>query len=241
MSMVRGLAVVPARGGSKRLERKNLREIDGKPLICYTLEACLDSGCFSEIILSSDDEDILEIGGGYDGVTCEKRVEALSGDRVKAREIVWDIIDRPGVADKFDVVSLLLPTAPFRKAEDIKAGFEMLTPDIDSVVSMTLYEFPPQMGAYLDEDNIIKPVFDDSPLVTGETRSQDMKTIYRPNGGFYISWMKKFRENRIFFKGKVKGYVMPRVASIDIDEQLDLLYAQFLASKGLFTLEDAEK
>lgn len=224
-----GLAIVPARGGSKRLLKKNIQPLNDKPLVSFTIEAALKSQCFETVLLSSNDENILSIGRQYDGVSIEKRPERLSGDRVTVLELIKEIAERPEMSERYDFIALLLPTCPFRQASDIQAGLEQLTPDIDSVVSLTQYEFPPQLSVSLTEEGkLIEPVFDPCPLITGNTRSQDQKTIYRPNGGFYISWWTSFQVNQNFWKGKVRGYVMPRINSVDIDDKTDLMYAQFL-------------
>jgi CMP-N-acetylneuraminic acid synthetase len=224
---MKSLAIIPARGGSKRLPRKNLKLLGGKPLVAHTLAAAQDSGCFEQVLLSSDDEEILGIAANYPVVEPWVRPEQLSGDRVTALELVCDITSDPAIQEAYDVVALLLPTCPFRTAAHIREGFELLTPDVDGVVSLTTYEFPPQLSVTL-EQGLITPVFEPCPLITGNTRSQDQKVIYRPNGGFYIQWMKSFRENRNFWKGKVRGYEMDRLDSADIDTELDLQYAQFV-------------
>lgn len=234
----KALAIIPARGGSKRLPGKNIKPIQGKPLISYTIEAAIKSSCFSKILVSSDDESILEVGRQYKEVDAEHRPARLAGDQVKVLELICEIADRSELKDNYDVIALLLPTAPFRQAKHIQAGFEQLTSDVDSVVSLTTYEFPPQLSVTLEDNQLIAPVFNPCPLITGNTRSQDQQVIYRPNGGFYISWWKSFLSNQNFWKGKVKGYPMPRLASVDIDDETDLDYAEFLLKQGAYQLED---
>lgn len=233
------LAIIPARGGSKRLPRKNLQPLGRKPLVCHTIEAAIKSHCFETILLSSDDGEILALGKQYAEVKAEERPAQLAGDRVTALELVCEIADRSALQDHYDAIALLLPTAPFRKASDIQEGFKQLTADIDSVVSLTQYEFPPQLSITLSEQShLIQPVFNPCPLITGNTRSQDQEIIYRPNGAFYISWWQSFLANRNFWKGKVRGYPMPRLASVDIDDANDLQYAQFLLDQGIYQLDE---
>jgi len=224
---LKALAIIPARGGSKRLPRKNIRELGGKPLVAHTLAAAQDSGCFDRILLSSDDEEILSISESFKYVMPWVRPDRLAGDHVTALELVCEITTDQKIIDEFDVVVLLLPTCPFRTAQHVKEGFNLLSKGVDGVISLTTYEFPPQLSVNL-EDDLIKPVFEPCPLITGNTRSQDQKIIYRPNGGFYIQWMKSFLVNQNFWKGKVRGYVMDRMDSTDIDTELDLKYAQFI-------------
>lgn len=232
----RALAVIPARGGSKRLPQKNLRELHGKPLIEYTIDAAIDCGCFETIIVSSDDEKILAIAADYgNSVIADRRPDALAGDHAKAREVLWEIVDRPEFENKYDVLAMLLPTAPHRTSEDIKNGFDLLDESIDAVNSVTEFEMTPLMGASIDPtDGLLKPIFQNSPLLTGETRSQDHAPIYRPNGAFYLSWWSSFTLNRMFFKGMVKAYVMPR--GVDIDHESDLAYAEHMVKTGLLRL-----
>lgn len=233
MNSKRALAVVPARGGSKRLPRKNVRKLCGKPLVAYTLEAAIESGCFDKIMLNSDDEEILSIAREYAEIDIEQRPARLAQDTTKVLELICELADREDIKDQFDVIALLLPTCPFRRAIHIQEGFEQLTSDVDSIVSLTTYEFPPQLSIFKDDQTgMLSPVFDPCPLITGDTRSQDQKPIFRPNGGFYMSWINKFVNNRNYFKGKVKGYAMERLSSVDLDEITDFEYAEFLLQKN---------
>lgn len=222
------LAIIPARGGSKRLPLKNIRPLGDKPLVEHTLLAAQESGCFQDILLSSDSPEILSTAENYTQVSPLHRPEHLAGDHVTALELVCEIISDPSIRNKYDIITLLLPTCPFRTAQHIRAGFDLLTKDVDGVISLTTYEFPPQLSVTLKNNNIIQPFFKHSPLITGNTRSQDQKTIYRPNGGFYIQWICSFEKNKNFWKGNICGYVMDRLDSVDIDSEQDLQYAQFL-------------
>jgi CMP-N-acetylneuraminic acid synthetase len=235
---LKSLAVIPARGGSKRFRKKNIAKLNGKPLICYTIESAIQSQCFDQIIFSSDDDEILNEAKNYSEITIEKRSEKLSGDKVKVIELIIQILGRQDLKDKFDTITLLLPTCPLRRASDIKQGFKLLNKKIDSVVSVTEFEFPIKMSLELkNNSNTLKYIFDPSPLVTGNTRSQDHKPIFRPNGAFYISWWNKLQKNENYFKGKVKGHAMPREHSVDIDNQTDLLYAEILLKHNFIKLD----
>lgn len=235
---MRNLAIVPARGGSKRLKKKNIRKLDGKPLVQYTLEAVAKSEQFETIILSSDDEDILAIADSVQGVTPEKRDESLAGDKVKVIDLIKAIADRPGYAEKYDTIGHFLPTCPFRSGKHIREALGMLTEEDLSVVSVCEMEDPVQLTLTLNENNVMNPeaIMQPSPLVTGETRAQDFDRIYRVNGGFYIAWLEKFREKENYFQGQVKGYVMDNLCSVDIDYPLDFEWAQYLLDKGHITL-----
>jgi CMP-N,N'-diacetyllegionaminic acid synthase len=227
---MKSLAIIPARGGSKRLPKKNLQILGGKPLIAHTLDTVEESQCFTKALLSSDDPDILSMADNYDSVEAIVRTEELSGDKVTALTLVNSIVSQPQISENYDIIALLLPTAPFRKVQHLREAFQVLSKEIDGVVSLTQYEFPPQLSVKM-ENGFIEPVFDPCPLITGNTRSQDQYVIYRPNGAFYIQWMEKFLINQNFWKGKIKGYVMDRIDSVDIDDIADLEYAEYILRK----------
>jgi len=231
------LALIPARGGSKRLPRKNLLSLGGKPLFEHTINAVVDSGCFETILFSSDDDDMLEIASQKKEVLVEKRIQTLATDTVKVIDLVKEITNKPDY-DEFDQIGLFLPTCPFRTAKHISDGIKLLSKDDFSVVSVCEMNDPLQLSLSLDsETKIINPdaVLSPSPLVTGSTRSQDFKKYYRVNGGFYIAWMSQFRKKENFFQGQVKGYIMDKVNSIDIDHAYDLDYANMLLEKKYIT------
>ncbi len=233
------IAIIPARGGSKRLPRKNLLHLGGKPLFEYTIDAVVNSNCFETILFSSDDDEMLELASRKKGVTTEKRVPRLATDSVKVIDLVKEITDKSEYK-KFDQIGLFLPTCPFRSAKHISVGIKYLTPDDLSVVSVCEMNDPLQLSLTLDpKTQIMNPeaILNPSPLVTGDTRSQDFKKYYRVNGGFYISWMKKFREKENFFQGQVKGYIMDKIESIDIDHAHDLDYANMLLEKNYISFD----
>lgn len=235
---MKNLAIVPARGGSKRLPQKNKKELCGKPLIHYTLEAVTHSGVFDDVLLSSDDPEILELGAKVSGVTPEKREAQYATDTSKVIELIRAIAQRPDVKGQYDCIGLFLPTCPFRTAQHIKEGFALLTREDFSVVSITEMADPVQLSLSLGEDKVINPeaLLQPSPLVTGNTRSQDFDTYYRVNGGFYIAWLDKFLEKENFFQGQVKGYVMDRLHSVDIDHPIDFEWAKLLINNQYVNL-----
>ncbi|MFL2769667.1 MAG: cytidylyltransferase domain-containing protein [Rhodospirillaceae bacterium] len=229
----RTLAIIPARGGSKRLPRKNLLELNGKPLVCYSIDAAIKSGVFDHVMLNSDDPEILALGERYEAVEARLRPEHLAGDTVKVIDLIIEIASEQYVADNFNVIALLLPTCPFRDARDLTNGLGMLDEGADAVVSATAYEFPYTMSMRVDDVGLIKHVFNPAPLVSGNTRSQDHDEVYHPNGGFYFGWRGRLITNGNYFAGKTKAYIMPRLTSIDIDDENDFRYAEHLLQSGV--------
>lgn len=230
----RSIVIVPARGGSKRLPRKNVLELAGKPLIAHTIEAALACGCFGRVLVTTDDQEIRAVAEDYEGVSVDSRPPKLATDKIKVANVIDEICSRSDVAGRYDVVAMMLPTAPFRRIESIRRGFGRLTPEVDAVVSFAPYEFPPQMAVRLEKENgAMVPIFDPCPLITGNTRTQDQVPSYRPNGSFYMSWMASFRRYKSFFLGKVSGVEMTRLGSMDIDILEDLQLARIVAQAGL--------
>lgn len=221
-----GLAIVPARGGSKRFPRKNLAHLQGQSLTARALDAAVQSGLFSQVILSSDDDEILDEATRFgDAVTPVRRDVALARDHTTALELVQHLVSERASGN--DIVALLLPTAPLRSSLDLQRAVALLdeNPEADGVVSLTTYEFPPQLSVRIDA-GLVTPVGSPSPLVTGNTRSQDQAQLFRPNGAFYMKRVDAFQESPNFWTGRVLGYVMDRVRSPDIDTPLDLAVAE---------------
>jgi CMP-N-acetylneuraminic acid synthetase len=228
----RTLVVIPARGGSKRLPRKNVLPLGGKPLILHAVDVALTAAPFGRVLVSTDDAEIKAVTASRPGVTVDDRADILAGDKVKVVDVIGELLDRNEIQRNFDVIGMMLPTCPFRTASQAQEAFDALTPDFDATITFSTYEFPPQASVTLDDKGTMIPLFDPSPLITGNTRSQDQAPAYRPNGAFFFTWVESFRRLRSFYTGKVRGIVMPRINSVDIDDGHDFAYAQFLIDSG---------
>lgn len=221
---MRRLVIVPARGGSKRLPGKNVRLLAGKALINHTVEVA--RACFERVIVTSDAPDILASVRAAPNVITELRPSQLATDESKVIDTVIYYFDQLE-AQSYDQIWLCLPTCPLRTEEDIRAGIELLTPDVDGIVSVTDYEFPPTLALRI-ENGLLGSLFDTHPLADGNSRSQDHPPAYRPNGAYYGMWWTSFGRYRNFYRGRVKPGVMPRERSIDVDRELDLRLAETL-------------
>jgi CMP-N-acetylneuraminic acid synthetase len=235
----RTIVVIPARGGSKRLPRKNVLPLGGKPLILHAVDVALGAATFGCVMVSTDDPEIKRVALARQGVTVDDRASALAGDKIKVVDVIGELVDRPEIRDAYDVLGMLLPTCPFRTAAQVGEGFAALTRDADASISFTTYEFSPQSAVTFDATGTMVPIFNPSPLLTGNTRSQDQAPSYRPNGAFFFTWIESFRRLRSFYTGKVKGVLMPRLNSIDIDDGDDFAYAQFLIDNGRIAVRPA--
>ena len=216
------LCIIPARGGSKRLPGKNFKLLGDKSLI---YRAYLSALHFDHTIISTDCPDKIDFPVMADGVDFGFK----HSDTSKAIECVRWYFDLYG--QDYDQIWLCLPTCPLRTRVDVQMAQALLTPDIDGVVSITDYEFPPTLGLQKECGDLIHDWLADKPYQNDNTRSQNHPKIYRPNGAVYGMWTKSFEKSRNFFKGKIRGYYMPRERSIDIDTELDLKIAEALLNE----------
>lgn len=224
------LCIIPARGGSKRLPGKNIKILNGKPLVFYTIDAVIKSDIFDKIIFTSDDDKILnEVKTNYslDKLSILKRPQGLASDTSKVIDTVMYLLD-----DNYEQTWLTLPTSPLKIADDFINAADLLTRDTNSVLSYTEMEFPPSLGLTVKDGNIIEDYDRSNPWQNGNSRSQDHPTVYRPNGALYGGWTEKLIKTKNFYKGSIKGYFMPRKRSIDIDTQFEFDLAEFILSHG---------
>lgn len=225
---IRRLAIVPARGGSKRLIGKNLRMLAGRALINHTVDVA--QACFDRVIVTSDSPSILAAVDGYPNVFRERRPAQLATDSSKAIDTVLHIFEANN-GDRFDQIWLCLPTCPLRTVQDVLDGQQQLHRDIDGVVSITDFDFPPSLGLVI-RDGALEGLDSTHPLARGDSRSQDQLPVFRPNGAFYGMWWDSFQKHRNYFRGRIKGCYMPRDRSVDIDQEVDLLLAETLLALG---------
>ena len=223
---MKNIAFITARAGSKRLKNKNFKKLNKVPLVDHTLRAAIDSRCYSKIVVSSDDLKIKNyLSKKYKNsnlIVFIKRPKSLSGDKVKVLQVINFYFEKLKIEKTFDTISLLLPTCPLRDKNHIKKAFKIFKKDkLDGLISITEVGFVYKMAIKIN-DKYIKPVWKNSPLITGNTRSQNHKKIYRPNGGIYLSDTKMFKKTKNFFKQKRLGYlIMNKINSLDVDNEDD--------------------
>lgn len=222
MAKQNAIAIIPARGGSKRIPRKNVQPLNGIPLITYTIRAAKESGIFSQILVSSDDDEILEIAAA-EGVVADRRSEYLAADNVTQVEVLKEIVNRFNLDQ--EVLVSLLPTCPFRTGIDIRESYEkFLREEPDALISVCPYEFPVQF-ALEEKGGYLSKIFANGYQ---STQSQKAKQHLHPNGAIYMKRSGKFKELPSFFEGKVVPYMMTVEKSIDIDYPYQLQLAEIL-------------
>jgi len=222
------LAIIPARGGSKRLPRKNVLDLNGKPLIAYSIEAGLDSSYIDKVMVTSDDDEILTISKKYGAVTINRPNE-LASDTATTFDAIKHAVDN---YEKYDYIVLLQPTSPLRDGDHIDKAIELLeSKNADAIVSVCKMDHSPLWSNTLDESLSMAGFLKDEAL---NKRSQDLEKYYRLNGAIYICKTEKLLEEKSFFlKENIFSYVMDRKSSVDIDEEIDFKIAEVILNKLL--------
>lgn len=217
------LAVIPARGGSKGLLRKNIAPIAARPLLAWTIDAALGARYVDAVVVSSDDEEVLGVAIEL-GARTVKRPAALAQDDSRAIDVLLHVIER--LDNPFDVIACLQPTSPLRRSEHIDGALALLvSTGADSCVSISSVVKPPHWMYHLDERGLLQRAFPDLPLAN---RRQDIPSLFSLNGAIYLVSTEQFREEKRLTTGKCVGYQMRPEDSIDIDNELDLRFAEFL-------------
>lgn len=222
--MMKKIAIIPARSGSKGLKDKNIIDLCGKPLIAYTIEAAIQSGVFSRVIVSTDSEHYAEISRNY-GAEVIMRGDALSNDTATTYMVLEDIL-KNRLPERIDYFVLLQPTSPLRNATHITeavAKFENRFNDFDFLVSMKESEHAKVLVNPIDEDESLK-YFDTD---FSNYRRQGYKD-YSPNGAIFIAKPNAYLERKHFFGERSLAYIMLSEYSVDIDCYLDLVVAKDL-------------
>ncbi|XOB91204.1 cytidylyltransferase domain-containing protein [Pseudomonadota bacterium 24LQ007] len=223
------LVVIPARGGSKRLPRKNVLPLAGKPLICWTIEAALEAKLNARIMVTSDDEEILAIARQYQsqGVIAYKRPDELATDTASTADVLIDAVKAEQAAGHDpETLVLLQPTSPLRNAEDIRAAMDVYREGgcEDTVVTVCEVDHPTAWVGTIGEGARLEGID-----LSGK-RSQDYRKEYRLNGAVYVARVDWLVSSGVVFTERLCASVMPRMRSLDIDESVDFLVCESLIS-----------
>lgn len=217
------LAIIPARGGSKRLPRKNVLPLAGKPLINWTIEAGLNSKYIDKVLVSSDDDEIL-VTAEQAGAETIRRPAELAQDTSTSFDAIKHAIDN---TEPYDYIVLLQPTSPLRNGQHVDQAIEVLeSKAADAVISVTSMDHSPQWANTLPADDSMVGFLREE---TVNLRSQDLAAHYRLNGAIYICRNDKFLAAGSFFLSKnVYAYKMAEADSVDIDTEMDFRWAEFV-------------
>ncbi|EKD91619.1 MAG: hypothetical protein ACD_29C00465G0003 [uncultured bacterium] len=219
------LAVITARGGSKRIPRKNIKEFCGKPIIAYSIEAALNSNCFDEVMVSTDDDEIAEISKKYGAKVPFMRSKETADDFATTAEVLFEVVNQYRKNKKyFKYLCCLYPTAPFLTRERLLEAFIKLKNNsaLSVVFPVVKYSFPVQRALHFKNERIH---FLDSAHAL--TRSQDLTPSYHDAGQFY--WMRtvSFLKNKQLLQGEMEAIILPETHVQDIDMLSDWQLAEY--------------
>jgi N-acylneuraminate cytidylyltransferase len=221
------LGLIPARGGSKGVPRKNVRLLGGKPLLQWTTDAATESRLIDRLVLSTEDSEIAELGRSLGVDVPFLRPEAAATDEASAHHVIEHAL--ASLDEAYEYLVYLQPTSPFRTALDIDGCLETLAAsNTETCVSVSVSRAKPEWLFYLEEGSRLKPVL-------GELKSQrrqELRTAYELNGAVYAARVAAYRARGSFFSERTAAWVMPADRSIDLDELDDFERAEALLQPG---------
>ncbi len=229
---MKNIAIIPARSGSKGLEDKNIRPLNGKPLMAYSIEAAMKSGQFDTVMVSTDSAEYANVAEIYGADVPFYRSKECSGDTESSWNVVKEVIgEYKKRGETYDTFCLLQPTSPLRKADDIVKAYQMYK-ELDAffIVSMTELEHPIQWCGIISEELELEGFVSRD----GIAQRQSQSLYYRPNGAIYIANITEFLEDSFLYRKGGYAYIMPKRRSVDIDDLDDFNYAEFLMKGECF-------
>lgn len=221
------LALITARGGSKGIPRKNIKLLANIPLICWTIEVANKSKYIDRLILSSDDDEIISIAQESGCDVPFVRPSELASDTTPSMDVILHALSKLE-SDSFDYLLLLQPTSPFRNNSHIDNMIEsFFKEDAKIMVSISKLKKHPYF-MYEISHGFLKPICKAHKI----TRRQDMPSSYQYNGAMYMADIEFLKTVKNFHTDETKGFVMDDLVSLDIDDELDWVYAEFLIREG---------
>lgn len=227
---MKNIAIIPARSGSKGLPDKNIKELNGHPLLYYSIKAAQESGLFSEIMVSTDSEVYAEVAKSCGASVPFLRSKENSGDGSSSWDVIREVLDNyNSLGMRFDTVCLLQPTSPLRASEDIINAYSLFKEKkADAITSVCECDHSPIWCMMLDEEGFLgnfRNSISDLPR-------QSLRRFYRLNGAIYIRTI-QYSENKIIILETMEyALVMNRYRSVDIDTIYDFNYVSFLIKEG---------
>ncbi|MEG6585046.1 acylneuraminate cytidylyltransferase family protein [Dendrosporobacter sp. 1207_IL3150] len=223
------LALIPARGGSKGIKNKNIKELNGKPLIAYTIEAASAVDMIDDVIVTTDSPKIAEVSQQYGATVPFLRPAHLAGDTAKTIDAVLHAIQwLEDNGKKYDILVLLQPTQPLRSSSDIQKAIKVfLQESCKSLVSVSPVNDNPVLIRTLNSDMTVNKLLSQNSTV----RRQDMAEYYHVNGAIYINYIKDLTV-LTSFNDNESAYIMDKRNSVDIDTHLDWIIAESLIASN---------
>lgn len=212
------IAIITARGGSKRIPRKNIREFCGRPILAYSIEAALESGIFDTVMVSTEDEEIASVARSLGAEVPFFRSEKTSGDYATTNDVLLEVLEEyEKRGQKFDLAVCIYPTAPFVTAQKLKDAARRLEESgAETLIPVVAFSYPPQRAMIVRDGRLVfeYPQYLDS-------RSQDLDPHYHDVGQFYVFRTEAFKKNKKLMIGDILPYVVDEMEVQDIDNQTD--------------------
>jgi len=220
------IAIIPARGGSKRIPRKNIKQFCGQPMIAWSIQAAIDSGCFDRVLVSTDDDEIAAVALKYGAEVPFLRPAELADDYCATVPVIQHAIQwLEHRNERLEFICCLYATAPFIQAADLKLGYQTLANEkCDFAFSVTHFDFPIQRGLWLTGDNRIEMIQPENML----TRSQDLQEAFHDAGQFYWGVKSAWLSGKDIFGEESTPIILPSHRVQDIDTQEDWLRAEMM-------------
>lgn len=225
---MKNIAIIPARSGSKGLKNKNILDLNGKPVMAWTIEAAVQCGEFDEVMVSTDSEEYASIAMRYGAKVPFLRSAETSTDKANSWDVVFEVLKAYEKEGKtYDTFCLLQPTSPLRTDKDIQMAYALFREKADfAVVSVCEAEHSPLWCGHLTENNELSDFIDAQSM----KQRQASKIFYRLNGAIYIVDCKRFMKDRYLYQKGSFAYVMSQERSVDIDSIIDFKIAEMLTS-----------
>jgi pseudaminic acid cytidylyltransferase len=217
--MKRSIAIIPARGGSKRIPKKNIKPFLGKPIIAYSIEAALESGLFEEVMVSTDDEEIAKLASAFGAKVPFVRSAENANDMATTSAVLAEVLDTySNQGEFFDSACCLYACAPLINAQLLKDAHQrLMQDDFDCVVPLLPFSFPIWRSVTMDDNQQVKMIWPENM----NKRSQDLPTAFHDAGQFYFFKTKPFLNSKDLWRGKVGGIQLNEMQAQDIDTMDD--------------------
>ncbi len=223
-NLMNNICFIPTKGNSRRLPRKNILSVGGKPLVVRAVESALDSGCFNRVCVSSNDKEILKCARNA-GAEAIERSEKLCVEGVTAQDVVWFHLNE--MRQKFDFICMLMPTTPLRNAQHIKDAFKLIL-DKKTLNLVSVCEYEESLGVAMRiRKGKLEPYLDQKNKLN--KKKNRYPKGYHFNGAVYISQYNYFMKNATFCDKNTLPYIMDRISSVDVNTIEDLRIAEALA------------
>ena len=219
------LCIIPARGGSKRITRKNIKDFCGKPIIAYSIETAISSGLFDEVMVSTDDIEIAEIAKQYGAKVPFMRSKKASDDHATTADVLLEVLEKYEIefSKNFKHLCCMYACAPLIQQEAFqRAHQKIISEDLDTVFPITEYSTPIKRALRIDKDKRASFIFKENEQV----RSQDLETTYFDVGQFYWLNTARFIKNKKIASANTKCIILPSIQTQDIDNEQDWKMAE---------------